>query len=193
MPARPLVVAAMNPCPCGWAGDPKRLCGCSPSRVASYRARVSGPLLDRFDLQVALPPVELASVCDGQPGETSDVVRARVLAARARARAAGDKEFGPFDALIGRVTPDARRLIERAGERLGLSMRGYVRALRVARTISHLEGADRVQSGHVAEALSLRLSAGTVMTVPQRPAVGVAVKSSRRVGHGARSGNRIEE
>ena len=166
MPARPLVIAAMNPCPCGWAGDPRRVCTCPPARVASYRARVSGPMLDRFDLQVALPPVELASVCATPTGETSEAIRARVVAARARAKAAGDREFGPLDALVGRVAPEARRLLERAGERLGLSMRGYVRALRVARTISHLEAADRVEVPHVAEALQLRLSAGTYAGLP---------------------------
>ena len=162
MPARPLVVAAMNPCPCGYAGDSGRMCTCAPARIEAYRARISGPLLDRFDLQVWLPPVRVRELGQGEPAEPSRAVRQRVVAARRRA---AQVEPEPTSANPARtfardleaLAPEARPLLERAGESLGLSMRGLARALRVARTISHLEGSDRVQSGHVAEALQYRL------------------------------------
>ncbi|AKF03337.1 YifB family Mg chelatase-like AAA ATPase [Sandaracinus amylolyticus] len=164
MPARPLVVAAMNPCPCGFSGEPTRLCSCTPSRVEQYRARVSGPLLDRFDLHVALPPVKLAELGDAAPSESSAAVRARVIAARERAIASGDvigvKTANPSRSLerdLASLSPDARTLLDLAGERLGLSMRGFSRALRVARTIAHLAAAGRVEAPHVAEALQYRL------------------------------------
>jgi magnesium chelatase family protein len=164
MPARSIVVAAMNPCPCGYAGDPQRVCRCSPARVEAYRGRVSGPLLDRFDLRVWLSPVRMAEVDRGPRGETTAEVRARVAAARARASRTGDLERGQrptntarlFSRHLGELEPEARALLDRAGDRLRLSMRGLGRALRVARTIAHLEGVDRITTMHVAEALRYR-------------------------------------
>jgi magnesium chelatase family protein len=164
MPARSIVVAAMNPCPCGYAGDPQRLCLCSPARVEAYQGRVSGPLLDRFDLRVRLSPVRIAEVDLGPRGETTAEVRARVTQARARAARAGDLEHGQrpantarlFSRHLGELEPDARALLDRAGDRLGLSMRGLGRTLRVARTIAHLDEAERIATAHVAEALRYR-------------------------------------
>jgi magnesium chelatase family protein len=164
MPARAIVVAAMNPCPCGYAGDPQRVCRCSPARVESYKGRVSGPLLDRFDLRVWLSPVRMAEVDRGPAGETSAAVRARVERARERASSAGDLERGQrpantarlFARQLGELEPDARALLDRAGDRLRLSMRGLSRALRVARTIAHLEESARIAAPHVAEALRYR-------------------------------------
>jgi len=169
MPARPLLVGAMNPCPCGWHGEPRRLCICPPSRIASYRGRISGPLLDRFDLQVALSAVEVSQVAHIPQGETSAVVRERVVRARRRLQASGGLSPS-FEVLLERTQPDARRLLERAGDQLGLSMRAFVRALKVARTIAQLEGSDVAGKSHVAEALQYRLPDPTVPTSTDRVA-----------------------
>jgi len=158
MPARPLVVAAMNPCPCGFDGEPTRMCRCTPSRVERYRGRVSGPILDRFDLHVALPKVALREL-EGRPcaSETSDVVRARVEHARGILEERGASIDRPVGELLRSLPTDARELMIRASEALGLSMRGLGRASRVAHTIAALDGCGRVSPDHVAEALSYRL------------------------------------
>lgn len=166
-PARPMIVAATNPCPCGFAGDPSGRCACSAERVRSYRARLSGPLLDRIDLHVALPPVDVAHLRQQEPGESSEAVRERVLRAReiqrdranaGEIRAAANAQLGPRD--VDRVaTPDEAglRLIASAVERLGLSARAYGKILRVARTLADLEGSTAVRAPHVAEAIQLRV------------------------------------
>lgn len=164
MPARSIVVGAMNPCPCGHAGDPQRVCRCSPGRVESYRGRLSGPLLDRFDLRVWLSPVRMAEVDRGPLGESSATVRARVAKARERAQRHGDLEGGQrpantarlFAKHLGELEPEARALLERAGDRLRLSMRALGRTVRVARTLAHLAEVDRIAVVHVAEALRYR-------------------------------------
>jgi magnesium chelatase family protein len=164
MPARSIVVGAMNPCPCGYAGDPQRVCKCSPARVESYRGRLSGPLLDRFDLRVWLSPVRMADVDRGPSGESSGVVRARVARARDRAHGAGDLERGQrpantarlFAKHLGELEPDARALLDRAGDRLRLSIRALARTLRVARTLAHLAEVDSIAVVHLAEALRYR-------------------------------------
>lgn len=156
MPAAPLVIGAMNPCPCGYASDPGRVCTCSPERVERYRARISGPLLDRFDLHVHVPRVRAATLRRARRGEPSDEVRARVVAARGRAAAAGD-EPRRMEELVAQVAPEGLRLLDRAFERFGLSARGYYKVLRVARTIARLEGAEAVSTAHVAEAVQYRV------------------------------------
>lgn len=162
-PARALVVAAMNPCPCGQLGHPRLRCRCAAVDVARYQARISGPLLDRLDLHVDVPPVDLAVLTDGGPGESSAVVAARVTAARLvqhrrQKKANGLLETADLNQLV--VLDDAAKtLVMRAMEKLGLSGRGYDRVRRVARTVADLEGADVVDSGHVAEALQLRARA----------------------------------
>lgn len=168
-----LLVAAMNPCPCGFAGDPRRMCRCAPSERVRYRRRVSGPLLDRVDLHVRVPPVawaELEGRSLGKSGpepEPSASIRDRVAAARlvAAARKPDRPGFRNAD-LASRdlesavaLAPDARRMIAAAVDRLGLSARAVHRALRVARTIADLDRRQDVASQDVAEALGYRQSA----------------------------------
>ena len=166
-PARFVLVGAMNPCPCGFAGDPVRECRCTPQQIDKYRGRLSGPLRDRLDLTVdvpALPPDLLGST---EGGEASAVVRDRVVAARDRQRArfAGERirtNAALTSALLSRHAPLDRagsRLLEQAASRLALSARAYDRVRKVARTIADLAGEERIASDHVAEALQFRISA----------------------------------
>lgn len=165
LPARFQLVAAMNPCPCGWRGVAARECRCLEPEVARYRAKLSGPLLDRIDLHLAVAPVAWrAMLRAGRAGEPSAAVRARVLAARARQRARYAGEGWSTNAELPAAAlprhcalpPGAHALLERAVTALGLSMRAFVRSLRIARTIADLGGADALAPAHVAEALSYR-------------------------------------
>ena len=164
-PARFVLVAAMNPCPCGFSGDDRRSCRCTPAQIARYRGRLSGPLRDRIDLIVEVPAVPVASIAETAPGEDSGVVRERVCAARLRQQARRPETGARTNAeLRGRAgvhacRPDAagRDLLKRAVERFGLSARGYDRVLKVARTIADLGDVERVGADHVAEALQYRL------------------------------------
>ena len=163
-PARFVLVGAMNPCPCGFLGDPRRPCRCTPTQVDRYAARLSGPLRDRIDLTVtvaALPPAELTS---WEGGEATAAIRARVEPARARQQARASLTNVPTNA---RLAPRAlrkvcaldnrsERLLKDAAERLGLTARAFDRILRVARTIADLEASERVTFDHVAEALQFR-------------------------------------
>jgi magnesium chelatase family protein len=166
-PARPLLVGAVNPCPCGYLGHPRRSCRCTEEGRRKYQARLSGPLLDRLDIHVSVPPVEFAALTRGARGEASAEVRARVSSVRERQRARA-KVLGlsaPLNSSLGtseleRVAAldrEGRRLLEAAVEKLGLSARAYVKVLRVARTIADLDEAERVRAPHVAEAVQGRL------------------------------------
>ncbi|MCS6798306.1 MAG: YifB family Mg chelatase-like AAA ATPase [Myxococcota bacterium] len=168
MPARPrLVVAAMNPCPCGWAGEPRGLCRCGAERIARYRGRVSGPLLDRFDLQVRVERVPARSLGSPSNEEDSATVRARVEAAETLSRSLpGHGPDAPVETLVRLADGTALGLLERAAERLGLSARAWAKTLRVARTVACLEGASVVQGDHVAQALALRALDSTGRTFP---------------------------
>lgn len=154
MPARPLVVAAMNPCPCGYHGDPTRFCSCGQHQIARYRGRVSGPLLDRFDLQVPVARVSARAMRKAQPGEPSAVVRERVEAARSRLEKRGRSKT--LEGLTDGVAHEALSLLEAGVERLKMSARAYLKALNVAHTIAALEGAQEVSAAHTAEALQYR-------------------------------------
>ncbi len=162
-PARFALAAAMNPCPCGHDGDPTRACVCAAAEIAKYRGRLSGPLADRIDLHVHVPPVALARLASRETGAGSAAVRARVEAARARQRAryGNDRECnarapGRWLEAHGNVEGSAKQLLTSAGERLHLSARAFHRVLRVARTIADLEGETQVRTPHVAEALGYR-------------------------------------
>ena len=163
-PARFVLVAAMNPCPCGYHGDGSDRCVCEASLIERYRGRISGPVLDRIDLHVSVAAVSIDDLRGPPTGPRSADVRRRVVQARARqgARLAGSSawcnaEMGPE--LLRRhvrVDPPVARLVQRALERMALSARGYHRILKVARTIADLEGADDVSESHAAEAVQYR-------------------------------------
>ncbi len=159
-PARFQLVAAMNPCPCGYAGDTSGRCRCSPDHILRYRSRISGPLLDRIDLHVEVPRLPHSDLRGGAPVESSASVRERVMAARRRQLT----RVGKPNALLASreielhcaLSQGGQDLLERAVERLGLSARGYHRILRVARTIADLAAADTIADTHLAEAIGYR-------------------------------------
>jgi magnesium chelatase family protein len=163
-PADAMLVAAMNPCACGFRGDPTHTCRCAPAQLARYLDRLSGPLLDRIDLHVEVAAVRYRELAGERGGERSETIRTRVVAARAaqRSRLAsrnlgcnaemGSRELRDF----ARPEPAGMALLERAMARLGLSARAYTRVLKVARTIADLDGAETVAAAHVAQAVQYR-------------------------------------
>ena len=163
-PARFMLVAASNPCPCGHYGDPRRDCSCPPAVLARYRAKLSGALLDRIDIVLRVEQPSRAELRkEGEP-EASAAIRARVIAARMRQQ---DRLSGTAAACNAQMTPGelrrlcrldgaARRALADAHERAGLTMRGHDRAMRVARTLADLDGSDAVQRRHVAQAVAYR-------------------------------------
>ena len=164
-PARFMLVGAMNPCPCGFAGDPSRECRCVPAAMARYRDRLSGPLRDRLDLTVEVPALPLEALSTDASGESSATVRARVVAARARqsVRHAGDgvstnaELTPPLMAKYCAMDTATLRVLRSAMARLSLSARGYDRVRKVARTIADLAGDNRIAADHIAEALQFRM------------------------------------
>jgi len=160
-PARFQVVVAMNPCPCGYLGHPSRPCRCTEATRRRYLSRVSGPLLDRIDLFLQLPPVRFQQLEEG-PGEASSVLADRVRAARARMQARWGNGVVNAAVPLARLREaeftdaGARRLLERVMEEQALSARAHDRVLRVARTVADLTGRDRITEADVAEALCLR-------------------------------------
>jgi magnesium chelatase family protein len=167
-PARFTLVAAANPCPCGYAGDPRRRCRCLPNRLESYRQRLSGPLLDRLDIRLRVPRLTRAELFGSATGESSGAIRDRVEVARERQR----RRFAglPFRSNADMTGAHARRaahltatgetLLGRAVERFELTGRGFDRALKIARTVADLDAADRTDADHVLEALTFRADAG---------------------------------
>jgi magnesium chelatase family protein len=163
-PADFILIAAMNPCPCGYRSDPRRSCSCTPPQVEKYLGRISGPLLDRIDLHVEVPAVPFTQLAEMPPGDTSEQIRGRVLEARERQA----RRFRAEGTLVnGRMTPrqlrkhcklkpEAMSILKAAMEELGLSARAYDKVLRVSRTIADLEASAEIQPQHIAEAVGYR-------------------------------------
>ena len=163
-PANVMLVAAMNPCPCGYRGDPKRQCNCSPMQIERYIGRISGPMLDRIDIHVEVPAVPFRELKDSAEGTNSDKMRERVEVARDVQR----RRFKDQPAMVnGKMSPrqirlycklgtEAENLLKTAMEEMGLSARAHDRILRVARTIADLDAADTILSEHLSEAINYR-------------------------------------
>lgn len=163
-PADFVLVAAMNPCPCGYRSDPRRACSCTPPQVERYLSRISGPLLDRIDLHVEVPAVPFTQLAEAPPGPTSADILAEVTKARVRQ---AERFGGKGPVVNGRMTPrqvrkfcplksDAQSILKGAMEQMGLSARAHDKVLRVARTMADLEGADGIGPNHIAEAVGYR-------------------------------------
>lgn len=164
-PAGFMLVAAMNPCPCGYYNHPSHACVCSPQQVQKYLSRVSGPLLDRIDIQVEIVPVPFDKLSDVKPAESSEAIRRRVVTARAIQNERFRHE--PHVHCNAQMTPKlmhkyaqpeekGMKRLEKAMDKLGLSARAYDRILKVARTIADLDGSEHIGAGHIAEAITYR-------------------------------------
>ena len=163
-PASLMLVAAMNPCPCGFRGDPKRNCNCSPMQVERYLSRISGPLLDRIDIHVEVPPVPFRELSNDKVGTNSDSMRDSVIGARERQKERFRETPG---ALNGTMSPrqirtvcklgsDAESLLKAAMEEMGLTARAHDKILRVSRTIADLDGSENITAVHLSEAIGYR-------------------------------------
>src|SRR5690349_13686540 len=164
-PARFMLAAAMNPCPCGYFGDPQHACSCGPLGVARYLARVSGPLLDRIDIHLEVPAVKYRALSQQGGGEPSEAIRERVDRARGRQRERfanrpgiyANAHMAPRDLRAHcRISDGADALLKTAITRLGLSARAYHRMLKIARTIADLDGKKGLEPAHVSEAIQYR-------------------------------------
>ncbi len=163
-PSSFMLVAAMNPCPCGYYGDAGKQCVCSPLQIRKYRSKVSGPLLDRIDIQVEVPSLDYKKLTDNKPEESSDKIRVRVN----RARSVQEERFKNSDIFSNaQMTPkmvkeysypntEGLSLLIRAIKKIGLSARAYDRILKVSRTIADLEGSKVINSRHISEAIQYR-------------------------------------
>jgi magnesium chelatase family protein len=164
-PAKFMLAAAMNPCPCGFYGDPQRECTCTPFQVQKYRAKISGPLLDRIDMHIEVPPVKYQELAGDLGGESSLTIRSRVQ----KARDIQKERFKKFKSVYCNAHMEAKyirkycilereaeKLLKDAIERLGLSGRAYDRILKVSRTIADLEANEKIASHYVAEAIQYR-------------------------------------
>lgn len=172
IPSRFMLVAAMNPCPCGYLGDRHHKCTCSAVQIQRYRARISGPLLDRIDIHVEAPTLSIDELRTAAPGESSAAMRERIVAARERQHRRFALESGTESLLAktrcnARMSPQQIRryceldnsqglILQRAMEQLGLSARAYDRVLKVARTIADIAGSERIENGHLLEAIHYR-------------------------------------
>jgi magnesium chelatase family protein len=163
-PADIMLVAAMNPCPCGYYGDARQQCRCTPVQIQRYRAKISGPLLDRIDIHIEVPAVAYQQLKHHDPGESSETVRRRVVAARQkqtrRLKPHGRFSNAQMDSRLIRqycpLDPAGERLLGQAMDKLALSARAHGRILKIARTIADLEDTDAISSQHLAEAIQYR-------------------------------------
>jgi magnesium chelatase family protein len=164
LPARFMLIAAMNPCPCGFHGDAEARCICHAGQIERYRSRLSGPLLDRIDLFVSVPALRERDLVQRDPGESSAAMRERIAIARDRQAArflgsalTANAHMGPRDVRVHcAVDAEGERLLVAAVRRLGLSARAYHRVLRLSRSIADLAGRDAIEVAHVAEAIQYR-------------------------------------
>ena len=164
-PANLMLIASMNPCPCGYYNHPTKACVCSPGQVQKYLNKISGPLLDRIDIQIEIVSVPFDKISDQRQGESSNIIRQRVIKARQMQERRYTEYTGIYcnaqmnsKLLAMYAQPDAKglALLKNAMERLNLSARAYDRILKVARTIADLEGAEQILPNHLAEAISYR-------------------------------------
>ena len=163
-PANLMLVAAMNPCPCGYRGDPRRQCNCVPMQIERYLAKISGPLLDRIDIHIEVPPVPFRELSDTHTGTTSAQMREQVVAAREIQK---ERFAGQPSRLNGKMSPreirrhcklepDAESLLKAAMEEMGLSARAHDKILRISRTVADLDRSERITSAHLSEAINYR-------------------------------------
>ena len=163
-PARLMLVAAMNPCPCGYRSDPRRQCNCSPMQIERYLARISGPLLDRIDIHIEVPPVPFRELSDKTSGTSSDEMREQVLRARERQQRRFHDEPGMLNGKMAppqirrycRLDSDAEQLLKAAMEETGLSARAHDKILRISRTIADLDDSEQITAVHLSEAINYR-------------------------------------
>lgn len=163
-PANVMLVAAMNPCPCGFRGDPKRQCTCNPLQIERYLGRISGPLLDRIDIHIEVPPVPFRELSDDTPGTSSAKMRESVVRARqwqqkrfleVKTRVNG-KMKPPEVRIFCKLSQDAEELLRVAMEEMGLSARAHDKILRIGRTIADLADSEEIRAEHLSEAINYR-------------------------------------
>ena len=163
-PASVMLVAAMNPCPCGFRGDPKRSCNCTPIQIERYLSRISGPLLDRIDIHIEVPNVPFRELSDSTEGTSSETMREMVVVARKRqsmrfegnSTRVNGKMKPPQIRKYCKLQPDAEALLQHAMEEMGLSARAHDKILRISRTIADLEDSTEIAAVHLSEAINYR-------------------------------------
>jgi magnesium chelatase family protein len=159
-----MLIAAMNPCPCGFYTDPNRECTCTMPQILRYRSKISGPLMDRIDLHVEVPAVKYRDLTGETSGEDSETIKARVNKARGvqRERFAGKKIYSNAQMTSRhlkkycQIGENSKTLLEQAIDKLGLSARAYTRILKIARTIADIEGVEDIATHHISEAIQYR-------------------------------------